>query len=93
MSKNIPTSCYDQDPNALWNDSEVTCEYIITLNISGIEFKSNVIKDSFWFSHIEIKSQDDYDFIENDIYKLIEDNLSGDIKELDYHIQVLSWKY
>lgn len=47
MSKNIPTSCYDQDPNAPWNDSEVTCEYIITLNISGIEFKSNVIKASF----------------------------------------------
>lgn len=59
MSKNIPDSCWDNDPAAPWNDIQVTYNYRILLNVGGILFSSESIRDIATFGHFEIKTPDD----------------------------------
>ena len=93
MSKNIPDSCWDNDPSAPWNDIQVTFNYRIFINIGGQMFTSDIIRDSATFSHFDIKTPDDWKDLENNIYMVIEDNLDPEIKELNYNIDLLNWVY
>ena len=93
MSKNIPDSCWDNDPSAPWNDIQVTYNYRLYVNLDGILFASEIIREVATFGYFEIKSPDDWSFLENDIYQVIEDNLGDEIKECNYKIDLLNWSY
>lgn len=93
MSKNIPDSCWDNDPSAPWNDIQVTFNYQISINVGGQLFISNIIRDTATFGYFEIKTPEDWKDLENDLYMIIEDNLDPEIKELNYNIDLINWSY
>ena len=89
MSKNIPDSCYINDLAAPWNDIEVFYTYRIQLKVDNILFVSGPITESVDFAHFTIKNEDDYVYMENDLYVIIEDNLPEEIKDYEYEIELL----
>lgn len=93
MSKNIPTSCWNNDPTAPWNDITIKYKYTITIVLDDVEFTSKMIVDSCTFSHFDIKTEDDWMFIENNLYLIIEDSLSKEISELPYQVKLINFSY
>lgn len=63
---------------------------MLYVNLDGILFASEIIREVTTFGHFEIKSPDDWSFLENDIYQVIEDNLGDEIKECNYKIDLLN---
>ena len=90
MYKNIPDSCWDNDPSAPWNDIQVNYSYILSINLGGFVFNTEEIKETVTFGHFEIRTEEDQKDLEYDLYMIIEDNLDPEIKEQDYYIKVLN---
>lgn len=90
MYKNIPDSCWDNDPSAPWNDVQVNYSYTLSINLGGLVFTTEVIKETVTFGHFEIRTEEDQNDLENNLYMIIEDNLDSEIKEQDYYIKVLN---
>ena len=93
MSKNIPTSCSEYDPSAPWNDITIRYTYRIIININGFQFTSEILKDSVQVGYFEINSEDDWAFIENNLYLDIEERLDEEILEQNYQVELINWSY
>lgn len=90
---NLPTYCNPNDPNAPWNEITVRYSYRIFISINHIQFESPVFNDSVAMCPFEIKNEDDWYYLENDLYTIIEESLSSEIKEYNYLIDLLHWTY
>jgi len=90
---NLPTYCNPNDPNAPWNEITVRYSYRIFISIDHIQFESPVFHDSVAMYPFEIKNEDDWYYLENDLYTIIEESLSSEIKEYNYLIDLLHWTY
>lgn len=79
--------------SAPWHDIVVDCQYRIFLNVGNVQFVSENINDYITFGYFELRNEDDHYYFENDLYQIIEDRLDPEIKELDYRIELITWKY
>ena len=90
---NLPDFCNVNDPSAPWNSVTIRYQYIILISVDHIQFASEVISDSVEMESFVIKSTDDWYYLEQDLYKIIEDNLNPEIKEYNYKIDLMNWTY
>lgn len=90
---NFPDYCDINDRLAPWNSGTVRYQYRILISVDHIQFVSEVFTDSVEMEPFTIKSADDWYYLENDLYKIIEDSLSSEIKDYNYNIDLINWTY